>query len=152
APGAACYIPLAHRGPDRVEQLPREAVLERLRAWLENPSANKLLHNAKYDSHVFLNEGVALAGIVEDTMLQAYVLESHRRVNMQELAERWLGRTGVNYEDLCGKGAKQICFDEIDVERASHYACEDADFTLQLHQVLRPKVAADAGLERTYRL
>ncbi|MBB5216847.1 DNA polymerase-1 [Parapusillimonas granuli] len=150
--GEACYIPVAHRGPDRVEQLPRQEVLDRLRPWLEDPSARKLLHNAKYDSHVFLNEGVALAGIVEDTMLQAYVLESHRRVNMQELAERWLGRSGISYEDLCGKGAKQICFDEVEVERAAHYACEDADFTLQLHQVLRPKVAAEPGMERIYLL
>ncbi|NYT81930.1 DNA polymerase I [Alcaligenaceae bacterium] len=150
--GEACYLPVAHRGPDRVEQLPRQEVLNRLKEWLEDPTARKLLHNAKYDSHVFLNEGVSLAGIVEDTMLQAYVLESHRRVNMQELAERWLGRTGISYEDLCGKGAKQLCFDEIEVGRASHYACEDADFTLQLHQVLRPKVAAEPGLERIYQL
>src|SRR3546814_3062274 len=99
-----------------------------------------------------MNEGVALAGVAEDTMLQAYVLESHKRVNMQELAERWLGRIGTTYEDLCGKGAKQIGFDEIDVDKASHYACEDADFTLQLHQVLRPKVLADPGLENIYQL
>jgi len=151
-PGEACYIPVAHRGPDHVEQLPKAQVLERLRPWLENPAAPKLLHNAKYDAHVLLNEGVALAGITEDTMLQAYVLESHRRVNMQELAQRWLGRVGTTYEDLCGKGAKQICFDEVEVEKAAFYGSEDADFTLQLHQVLRPKVAADPGLEYIYQL
>ena len=151
-PGKACYIPLGHRGPDQVQQLPRQEVLERLRPWLENPDAPKLLHNAKYDAHVLLNEGVRLAGITEDTMLQSYVLESHRRVGMQELAERWLGRVGTTYEDLCGKGAKQICFDEVEVAKASHYACEDADFTLQLHQVLRPRVAIDPGLETIYRL
>jgi DNA polymerase-1 len=151
-PGVACYIPVAHRGTDQVEQLPKDQVLQRLRAWLENSSAAKLLHNAKYDAHVFLNEGIALAGIQEDTMLQAYVLESHKRVNMQELAERWLGRKGIAYEDLCGKGAKQIGFDEVDVDRAAFYACEDADFTWQLHQVLRPKVAADKGLDFIYGL
>ncbi|QAA93775.1 DNA polymerase I [Pollutimonas thiosulfatoxidans] len=151
-PGVACYIPVGHRGPDRVEQLPKQQVLDTLRPWLENAGAAKLLHNAKYDAHVLLNEGVALAGITEDTMLQAYVLESHRRVNMQELAERWLGRTGTTYEDLCGKGAKQICFDEVDVQTASFYACEDADFTLQLHQTLRPKVATDPGLDAIYQL
>ncbi len=150
--GEACYIPVAHRGTDQPLQLPKQEVLERLRPWLENTGAHKLLHNAKYDTHVFANEGVALAGVTEDTMLQAYVLESHKRVNMQELAERWLGRTGTTYEELCGKGAKQIGFDELDVDRASHYACEDADFTLQLHQVLRPKVKEDAGLERIYQL
>src|SRR5690606_7520890 len=151
-PGVACYIPVAHRGPDHTPQLPKQQVLDRLRPWLQNPNASKLLHNAKYDTHVLMNEGIALAGVTEDTMLQAYVLESHKRVNMQELAERWLGRTGTTYEELCGKGAKQICFDEIDVDRASHYACEDADFTLQLHQALRPKVQVDPGLESIYQL
>lgn len=150
--GIACYIPVAHRGPDHTPQLPKQEVLERLRPWLENPKAHKLLHNAKYDTHVLMNEGVTLAGVTEDTMLQAYVLESHKRVNMQELAERWLGRVGTTYEDLCGKGAKQIGFDEIDVDQASHYASEDADFTLQLHQVLRPQVKADPGLEHIYQL
>lgn len=151
-PGEACYIPVAHRGTDNVSQLPKQQVLERLRSWLEDPQAPKLLHNAKYDAHVFLNEGIQLAGIQEDTMLQAYVLESHKRVNMQDLAERWLGRKGIAYEELCGKGAKQIGFDEVDVERAAVYACEDADFTFQLHNVLRPQVAADTGLEFIYTL
>lgn len=150
--GRACYIPLRHRGPDAPDQLPADQVLERLRPWLEDASAHKLLHNAKYDAHVFLNEGVDLAGITEDTMLQAYVLESHKRVNLQELAERWLGRKGIAYEDLCGKGAKQIGFDEVDVDKAAFYASEDADFTIQLHQCLRPKVQADPGLEATYLL
>ncbi|MEO6959991.1 MAG: DNA polymerase I, partial [Burkholderiaceae bacterium] len=151
-PGLACYIPVGHRGPDNVQQLPRQEVLDRLRSWLENPQAAKVLHNAKYDAHVFLNAGVALAGITEDTMLQAYVLESHRRVNLQELSERWLGRTGVTFEDLCGKGARQICFDEVELDKAGYYACEDADFTLQLHDVLRPRVAKEPGLEATYQL
>jgi len=151
-PGVACYIPVAHRGPDRVAQLPKAQVLDTLRDWLQDPQAHKLLHNAKYDAHVFLNEGIRLDGIEEDTMLQAYVLESHRRVNLQELSQQWLGRTGVTYEDLCGKGAKQIGFDEVDVQKAAHYASEDADFTLQLHHVLRPQVAANPGLEAIYRL
>lgn len=150
--GEACYIPVAHRGPDVVRQLSKDAVLARLRPWLENPDAAKLLHNAKYDAHVLANEGIRLAGVTEDTMLQAYVLESHRRVNLQELGERWLGRAGVAYEDICGKGAKQICFDEVEIEKAAHYACEDADFTWQLHHVLRPRIAAEPGLETIYRL
>ena len=152
AGGVACYIPVAHRGPDAAQQLDKQLVLERLRPWLEDATAAKLLHNAKYDAHIFANEGIRLAGVTEDTMLQAYVLESHRRVSLQELGERWLGRPGTAYEEICGKGAKQICFDEVEVEKASHYACEDADFTWQLHQVLRPQIAADAGLERTYQL
>ena len=152
APGVACYIPLAHRGPDSTVQLPRQEVLERMRGWLQDPARAKLLHHAKYDTHVFANAGIALAGIQEDTMLQAYVLESHRGVGLNDLAQRYLGRGGVTYEELCGKGAKQIGFDEVAVDLAGHYACEDADFTLQLHRALRPRVAADAGLERIYLL
>ena len=152
AGGVACYIPVAHRGPDAVRQLDRSAVLERLRPWLEDPAAKKLLHNAKYDTHVLANEGIKLAGVSEDTMLQAYVLESYRRVSLEELGERWLGRPGTTYEEICGKGAKQICFDEVEVEKASFYACEDADFTWQLHEILRPRIAAEPGMERIYRL
>ena len=111
-----------------------------------------LLHRAKYDAHVLENEGIKLAGIAEDTMLQAYVLESHRGVGLNDLAQRYLGRSGVSYEDLCGKGAKQIGFDEVAVDKAGHYAAEDADFTLQLHHALRPQVEADAGLNRIYLL
>ena len=152
APGVACYIPVAHRGPDGAVQLPKDEVLARLKPWLEDAARAKLLHHAKYDTHVFANEGIRLAGAAEDTMLQAYVLESHRGVGLNDLAQRYLGRSGVSYEDLCGKGAKQIGFDEVAVDKAGHYAAEDADFTLQLHQVLRPMVAADEGLERIYRL
>src|SRR5690606_13461758 len=147
AGGVACYVPVAHRGPDVVQQLPRELVIERLRAWLESADSPKRLHNAKYGAHVMASGGVRLAGITEDTRLQAYVLESPRRVNLQELGERWRGRTGVLYEDICGKGAKQIGFDEVDLENASRYACEDADFTSQLHHILRPRIAAEPGLE-----
>ncbi|HZH57222.1 MAG TPA: DNA polymerase I [Burkholderiaceae bacterium] len=152
AGGQAWYVPVAHRGPDFPQQLPKDLVIERMRTWFEDPDAAKLLHNAKYDAHVLANEGVRLAGITHDTMLQAYVLESHRRVNLQELGERWLGRTGVLYEDICGKGAKQIGFDEVDLENASRYACEDADFTWQLHHILRPRIAAEPGLEHIYQL
>jgi DNA polymerase-1 len=151
-PGVACYIPVAHRGPDGATQLPKAEVLARLKPWLEDAARAKLLHHAKYDAHVFANEGIKLAGIAEDTMLQAYVLESHRGVGLNDLAQRYLGRSGVSYEDLCGKGAKQIGFDEVAVDKAGHYAAEDADFTLQLHRVLRPMVSADEGLNRIYRL
>lgn len=151
-PGLACYVPVAHRGPDTPQQLTKSQVLDCLRPWLEDATAPKLLHNAKYDAHIFANEGVVLRGIEHDTMLQAYVLESHRRVNLQELGIRWLGRTGKTYEDLCGKGAKQIGFDEVALETAAFYASEDADFTLQLHGVLYPKVEAQPGLARIYRL
>lgn len=153
-PGSACYIPLAHRHPDLDPgaQLPMAEVLARLKPWLEDPSAAKLLHHAKFDTHAFANSGIALRGVAHDTMLQAYVLESHRSVSLQDLAQRWLGRTGVTYESLCGKGASQIGFDEVSLDIASFYACEDADFTLQLHRVLYPQVQADEKLLRTYEL
>ena len=151
-PGQACYIPLAHRGPDQVQQLDKAWVLEQLKPWLTSSKAAKLLHNAKYDAHVFANEGITLAGIAEDTMLQAYVLQAHQRVNMEDLMQRWLGVTGTSYESICGKGAKQIGFDEVAVDVAAHYACEDADMTWRLHRVLRPQVKNHEGLERIYQL
>lgn len=153
-PGAACYIPLAHRHPDLDPgaQLPMAEVLARLKPWLEDPSAAKLLHHAKFDTHAFANSGIALRGVAHDTMLQAYVLESHRGVSLLDLAQRWLGRAGVSYESMCGKGASQIGFDEVSLDIASFYASEDADFTLQLHRVLYPQVQADERLLYTYQL
>ena len=151
-PGSAWYIPLGHRGTGAGAQLDKAQTLAAMRDWLQDERAAKILHNAKYDSHVFLNEGITLAGIEDDTMLMAYVLESHRNVGMQELAQRYLGRTGTTYEEICGKGARQICFDEVDIETATHYAAEDADFTLQLYQALAPLVQEQEGLQRIYRL
>lgn len=151
-PGVACYIPLGHRGPDAQGQLPRDGVLARLKPWLEDSRPTKVLHHAKYDTHVFANEGIDLQGVADDTMLQAYVLESHRSVALHELTQRLLGIKGVSYEELCGKGAHQIGFDEVDIARAAHYAAEDADFTLRLHRVLRPMVTANARLDDIYRL
>lgn len=150
--GQACYIPLAHRGTTQPVQLDKATVLALLTPWLQSKTPQKILHNAKYDTHVFANEGIALQGVRDDTMLQAYVLEAHKRVGMEELMERWLGLQGTSYEDICGKGAKQIGFDEVEVSVAAHYACEDADMTLRLHQTLRPQVAERAGLERIYQL
>ena len=151
-PGMACYIPVAHRGHDASGQLPRAEVLARMKSWLESDCPTKLLHHAKYDTHVFANEGIDLRGVADDTMLQAYVLESHKGVGLADLAQRWLGLKGVSFEDLCGKGVHQLCFDQIDIERASHYACEDADFTLRLHALLRPKLREVAKLEDIYQL
>ena len=152
APGQACYIPLAHRGTEAVVQLNKAEILAMFAPWLESSKPTKILHHAKYDAHVFANEGLHLAGIAHDTMLQAYVLESHRSVALAELSHRWLGQRGVSYEQLCGKGAHQIGFDEVAVDKASHYACEDADFTARLHHVLYPQVQADEALQRIYEL
>jgi DNA polymerase-1 len=152
APGQACYIPVAHRGTQAQDQLPRSEVLAKMKVWLEDSRPTKLLHHAKYDTHIFANEGIDLQGVAHDTMLQAYVLESHRGVGLDELGQRYLGVKGVTFEELCGKGAHQICFDEVDLERATQYACEDADFTMRLHDVLRPQVKNDARLEFVYQL
>ncbi len=150
--GGACYIPFGHRSTDSQGQLSKEGVLERMKPWLEDPRATKLLHHAKYDTHVFANEGIDLRGVADDTMLQAYVLESHRGVGLEELCQRYLGIKGVSYEEICGKGVHQIGFDQVDLERATQYACEDADFTFRLHDVLRPKIRQAERLEYIYAL
>lgn len=150
--GSACYIPVGHRSTDAQGQLPKQEVLARMRSWLEDAHATKLLHHAKYDTHVFANEGVDLRGVANDTMLQAYVLESHRGVGLEELCQRYLGIKGVSYEEICGRGAHQIGFDQVDLERATQYACEDADFMMRLHAVLRPQIRQAPKLEYIYAL
>jgi len=148
--GSACYIPLAHTAPGVADQLPRDEVLARLKPWLEAADKPKVLQNAKYDQHIFANHGIALAGIVHDTMLQSYVIESDKGHDLGQLCSRHLGLATIAYEDLCGKGAKQITFDQVDIDRAATYAAEDADVTLRVHQVLHPQFAGEPGLSRIY--
>jgi len=152
APGQAAYIPLAHTGPDTPAQLPLPEVLARLKPWLENPDKKKLGQNLKYDRHVLANHGIQLAGCAHDTMLQSYVLEAHRPHGLSSLAERHLGRGGVSYEELCGKGAQQIPFAQVPLDKAAPYACEDAEQTLDVHLALWPRLQAHAGLLRIYEL
>jgi DNA polymerase-1 len=149
-PGEAAYIPLAHNYPGAPDQLAREQVLEILRPWLENPAKPKLGQHLKYDSHIFANHGVSLQGIVHDTLLQSYVFESHRNHDMDSLALRWLDKKTISYQDVCGKGASQIGFDEVSIERATEYAAEDADITLRLHQVMWPRIEASEKLRFIY--
>ena len=151
-PLEAAYIPLAHDGPDALHQLPREEVLARLKPWLENPGRRKLGQRIKYDRHVFANHGIEVQGYVHDTMLQSYVLEVHRPHNLASLAERHLGRGGIQYEDLCGKGAHQIPFSQVPVEQAARYSCEDSDQTLAVHRVLWPQLQANERLRAIYEL
>ncbi|TGN98483.1 DNA polymerase I [Burkholderia sp. USMB20] len=150
-PGKAAYLPVAHRGPDLPEQLPIDDVLARLKPWLESADRKKVGQHLKYDAQVLANYDIALNGIEHDTLLESYVLESHRTHDMDSLALRHLGVKTIKYEDVAGKGAKQIGFDEVALEQAAAYAAEDADITLQLHQALYPQVAREAGLERVYR-
>lgn len=149
-PGEACYIPLAHTAPGVADQLPRDEVLDRLKPWLESAAHQKVLQNAKYDQHVFANHGVTLAGIAHDTMLQSYVIESDKGHDLGQLCSRHLGLDTIAYEDLCGKGAKQITFDQVDIERAAIYSAEDADVTLRVHNMLHPQFAGEPGLSRIY--
>jgi DNA polymerase-1 len=141
-PGEAAYIPLAHSYPDAPAQLPRDEVLARLKPWLENPAHKKLGQHIKYDRHVFANHGIEVQGYAHDTMLQSYVLEVHKPHSLASLAERHLGRSGISFTDLCGKGAHQICFDQVDIAKAAEYSCEDSDMTLDVHLALWPQLQA----------
>ena len=149
--GHAAYVPVGHRYAGAPQQLALTHVLARLRPWLENTDRGKLGQHLKYDMHVFANHGVRLAGIRHDTLLQSYVLESHKPHDMDSLAERHLGVKTITYDDVTGKGAGRIGFEQVAIERATEYAAEDADITLQLHQALYPRIEADAKLARIYR-
>ncbi|MDZ7812533.1 MAG: DNA polymerase I [Ideonella sp.] len=150
-PGRAAYIPVAHDFPGAPDQLPLDEVLARLKPWLEDAAAAKVGQNIKYDLHVFANHGITVRGYQHDTMLQSYVLEAHLKHGLESLAERHLGRKGLSYEELCGKGANQISFSQVDMERATTYSGEDSEMCLQLHQALMPQIEAHAGLAHVYR-
>ena len=151
-PGEAAYIPLTHRYPDAPEQLNREEVLAKLKPWLENPAVKKLGQHIKYDRHVFANHGIEVQGYAHDTMLQSYVLEAHMPHGLSSLAERHVGRSGISYEDLCGKGANQIAFDQVEIAKAAEYSCEDSDQTLDVHGALWPLLEANDKLKFIYEL
>jgi DNA polymerase-1 len=149
--GEAAYLPLAHRYADAPAQLDREQTLARLKPLLESPSHAKLGHHIKYDAHVLRNYGILLDGIRHDSMLESYVLDSTAsRHDMDSLAEKYLSYKTIHYEDVAGKGAKQIRFDEVRIDDASRYAAEDADVTLRLHQTLWPRLAAQPKLKALY--
>ena len=149
-PGEAAYVPLGHRYPGAPPQLPRDAVLARLRGWLESP-APKVGHHLKYDAHIFANCGIELGGLQHDTMLESYVLNSTAtRHDMDSVAAKYLGLETIKYESVVGKGAKQLTFDQVDLATATQYAAEDADVTLRLHGALWPLLQATPDLERVY--
>jgi DNA polymerase-1 len=150
-PGKGAYIPVAHRYAGVPEQLPRELVLARMKSWLEDPAKPKVGQNLKYDSHIFANHGITLRGIVHDTLLQSYVFESHKPHDMDSLALRHLGYTTIPFTEVCGKGAGQICFDQVELERATEYAAEDSDITLRLHLAMKGHVESDPKLAFIYR-
>ncbi len=150
APGEAAYLPIGHRYAGAPEQLGLERAIALLKPWLGDAAQRKIGQNLKYDQHVLANHGVRLAGVAHDTLLESYVLESSARHDMDALAERYLGLKTIAYDEVTGKGAGRIGFEQVDVERATEYAAEDADVTLRLHGVLHPKLAADAKLAYVY--
>ncbi|WP_300000669.1 DNA polymerase I [uncultured Cedecea sp.] len=145
-PGIACYIPVAHDYLDVPPQLARERVLELLKPLLEDKQKLKVGQNLKYDRGVMLNYGIELQGIAFDTMLESYILDSvSGRHDMDSLAARWLNHTTISFEEIAGKGKKQLTFNQIDLETAGRYAAEDADVTLQLHLKMWPRLEKEAG-------
>ena len=150
-PWQACYIPVGHNYAGVPEQLPMDEVMAVLKPWLESDAPQKVGQNIKYDMHVLANHGITLRGVVDDTMLESYVLEAHRTHGMDALAGRHLNRTTITYEEVAGKGAKAIGFDQVALDVATTYAAEDADVTLQLHRTLWPAIEASERLRHIYR-
>ncbi len=150
-PGKAAYLPLAHRYAGAPDQLDLDATLAKLKPWLEDASRGKVGHHLKYDAHVLRNHGIHLAGFVHDTMVESYVLNSvATRHDMDSLAKFYLDIDTIKYEAVAGKGARQICFDQVPVETAATYAAEDADVTMRLHQALWPQLQAQPRLQALY--
>ncbi len=150
-PHEAAYLPLSHVYPGAPDQLDRSKTLLKLKSWLESDAHKKLGQNLKYDMHIFANHGILLRGIQDDTLLESYVLESHKPHDMDNLALRHLHVKTISFTEVAGKGAKQIGFDQVDLDTATHYAAEDADITLQLHQNLVPQIETQKGLRHVYR-
>jgi DNA polymerase-1 len=149
--GEAAYVPLAHSYPGAPAQLDRELVLARLKPLLEDPGRPKVGQNLKYDASVLARYGIELRGIAFDTMLESYVLDAAgSRHDMDTLALKYLGRTTTHFEDVAGKGAKQITFDQVGIEEAAAYAAEDAEVTLALHRSLWPRLEAEPALRRVF--
>jgi len=151
AAGAACYVPVAHDFPGAPDQLPRDQVLAKLRPWLEDNACRKVGHHLKYDAHILARCDIALAGMAYDTMLESYVLNSvATRHDMDSVARHYLGKETIHFEDVAGKGAKQLTFNQVDLETASPYAAEDADITLQLHETLWEQLSEVPSLKAVY--
>lgn len=151
-PGKAAYIPVGHDYPGAPAQLPMQQVLDALRPVLQDPAKKKLGQHGKYDLHVLRRHGVEVQGYHDDTMLESFVLNSTAtRHDMDSLALRYLGYNTIKFEDVAGKGAKQIPFSQVGIDEASRYAAEDADITLRLHRALQPQLLAEPALDSVYR-
>ena len=150
-PGEAAYVPLAHLNPGLEGQLDRDRILDQMRPLLESDAVKKVGQHLKYDANVLANHGITLRGIAHDTMLQSYIIDAvGSRHDMGSLALKYLGQRVISFEEVAGKGAKQVSFDHVDIEQAAAYAAEDADVTLRLHETLMPKLEAEASLNEVY--
>src|SRR5210317_61758 len=150
-PGEACYVPVAHDFPGAPDQLPRDEVLEKLKPWLEDDAKKKVGHHLKYDAHILARYDIGLAGMAFDTMLESYILNSvATRHDMDSVARQYLGKETIHYEDVAGKGAKQLTFNQVELEMAAPYAAEDADITLQLHESLWSQLNEVPPLKAVY--
>ena len=150
-PGEAAYVPLAHLNPGLEGQLDRDRILEQMKPLLESDAVKKVGQHLKYDANVLANHGITLRGIAHDTMLQSYIIDAvGSRHDMGSLALKYLGQRVISFEEVAGKGAKQVSFDHVDIEQAAAYAAEDADVTLRLHEALMPKLEAEASLNEVY--
>ncbi|MCG7868854.1 MAG: DNA polymerase I, partial [Candidatus Thiodiazotropha taylori] len=149
--GEAAYVPLAHDYPGAPEQLPLEWVLQQLKPLLEDPEQKKVGQNLKYDMSVLARYGIQMRGIAFDTMLESYVLDSTAtRHDMDSLAKNYLNHATIHFEDIAGKGKKQLTFNQIELDQASPYAAEDADVTLRLHETLWPKLESESSLTKLF--
>ncbi len=148
--GKAWYVPLGHDYAGVPDQLPAQEVLAKLKPWLEDASHKKVGQNLKYDQHVFAGVGIFLRGIAHDTLLESYVLEAHKSHDLDSLAQRHLGRKGLSYDDVTGKGASRIGFEQVAIDTATRYSSEDSDFTLHVHTTLWPQIQASPELLKVY--
>ena len=148
--GSACYIPLKHQSSGAIAQLDLDLVIKKMKPILEDETIIKIGQNIKYDAHIFLNYGINILGINEDTMLMSYILESNQSHGMDKLSKKYLGHECISYESLVGKGVKQITFDQVYLEDAAPYAAEDADVTLQLFQNLNVLLKENKNLLKVY--
>ena len=150
-PGEAAYVPLAHLNPGLEGQLDRDQILDQMKPLLESSAVKKVGQHLKYDANVLANHGITLRGIAHDTMLQSYIIDAvGSRHDMGSLALKYLGQRVISFEEVAGKGAKQVSFDHVDIEQAAAYAAEDADVTLRLHETLLPKLEAEPSLNDVY--
>ena len=150
-PGEAAYVPLAHLNPGLEGQLDRDQILAQMKPLLESSAVKKVGQHLKYDANVLANHGITLRGIAHDTMLQSYIIDAvGSRHDMGSLALKYLGQRVISFEEVAGKGVKQVSFDHVDIEQAAAYAAEDADVTLRLHETLLPKLEAEPSLNEVY--